>query len=378
MADRSCAFASRVAASVLGSIGSLLLLSVASAHAVEPDIPRIEIDAERGSVKQEIELGADYFVGRGVQRNEQQAAYWYEKAANSGDPRAQKQIGYFYQVGIGVTRDPVRAVQWYQRAAAGGLTSAKVNLGVAYLWGIGVQKNPELATQLFREATDRGNGSAAAYLGDMYYFGIGAPVDTASARHWYRKGALLHDSLAQFRYGGLLSIDATHKQNLRKASILLRESGRQGYVPAQHALGLLLANHPELCAQPGETIDLLRSASAAGTWKSSAVLGALFREGRGVPADVSEAYYYFHLAQLQGGEEARLAVATDLSILSAQISAEREKALDAKATEWMNNHPMSLEFVYKEGTNEKNFPAFALSSPNAEMHAGRLIPNPSF
>ena len=70
-----------------------------------------------------------------MERNEKLAAYWYEKAANSGDPVAQKQIGYFYQVGIGVPRDPVRAVRWFERAVSGGLVEAKVNLGVVFLWG---------------------------------------------------------------------------------------------------------------------------------------------------------------------------------------------------------------------------------------------------
>jgi hypothetical protein len=54
------------------------------AWAVSPDIPRIQAEAEKGSVQQEIELGAAYLMGRGVERNEKQAAYWYEKAANSG------------------------------------------------------------------------------------------------------------------------------------------------------------------------------------------------------------------------------------------------------------------------------------------------------
>ena len=113
-------------------------------YAVDPDIPRIQAEAKGGSISREIELGAAYLAGHGVARDEKQAAYWYEKAANSGDPAAQEQIGYFYQAGIGVERDPARAAQWFERAVAGGLISAKVNLGVAYVWGLGVRKDPAL------------------------------------------------------------------------------------------------------------------------------------------------------------------------------------------------------------------------------------------
>ena len=109
----------------------LLIAQPHTAHAMNPDIPRIQAGAERGSVQQQIELGAAYLAGRGVPRDEKQAAYWYEKAANAGDPGAQQQIGFFYQAGFGVERDPARAAQWFERAVSGGLISAKVNLGVS-------------------------------------------------------------------------------------------------------------------------------------------------------------------------------------------------------------------------------------------------------
>src|SRR5579863_78361 len=77
-----------------------------TARAINPDIPRMQAGAERGSIQQQIELAAAYLAGRGVPRDEKQAAYWYQKAANAVDPGAQQQIGFFYQAGIGVERDP--------------------------------------------------------------------------------------------------------------------------------------------------------------------------------------------------------------------------------------------------------------------------------
>src|SRR6202008_5000213 len=85
-----------------------------SAFAREAYITRIQSRAGPGPVAQEMELGAAYLAGRGVPRDEKKAAYWYEKAANAGDPGAQQQIGYFYQAGIGVGRDPARAAQWFE------------------------------------------------------------------------------------------------------------------------------------------------------------------------------------------------------------------------------------------------------------------------
>ena len=159
------------------AIGTVLTLGSIFAMAAEPDIPRIPTDPERISVKQEIKLGAAYLAGRGVSQDYTKAAYWYERAANAGDPLAQNEIGYLYQAGIGVQRDPARAVQWYQRAADGGYLEAKVNLGTAYLWGIGVKKDAQLGYELIHQAAIRNSGLADAYLGEMYYFGLGVPVD---------------------------------------------------------------------------------------------------------------------------------------------------------------------------------------------------------
>jgi TPR repeat protein len=76
--------------------------------ALEPDIPHSTGGKEPGSIQQQIELAAAYLTGRGVNRDEKMGAYWYEKAAAAGQPRAQEQIGYFYQIGLaarGVSSD---------------------------------------------------------------------------------------------------------------------------------------------------------------------------------------------------------------------------------------------------------------------------------
>ncbi len=345
----------------------LVLLTSEEASA---DIPQLQAGAERGSARKQIELGMDYLLGRGVQRNEQQAAYWYEKAASAGDPLAQQEIGYFYQAGIGVARDPARAAHWFQLAAAGGLPAAKVNLGVAYLWGLGVSKNEPLALQLFHEAFDKHCGTAAGYLGEAYFLGVGVPKDLPTAAHWFALGAKMHDPHSEFRLGGLAS-SATEQQNLPKAAALLRNASSAGYVPAKHALGLLIANHPELGAAHNEAIAMLEESAEAGTWKSSAALGALARDGRGMPVDPKAAYLHFKIAQMQGGAEAERAVAPDLAKLSHELPAQEMDALNSQASAWSAQHSVQLDFVYQGEAK-----TLALTAPDHQIHAGRLMPNP--
>lgn len=357
------------------SVASLLGVTLAfcgapSLRAV--DIPSAGSAPEPKTISQQIELAAEYFTGHGVPQDEKLAAYWYERAADAGDPEAQRQVGYFYATGLGVPMDTARAVHWFQLAAAGGSEGAKVNLGVAYLRGVGVPKNVALGVQLFREAAEKGSGLGACYLGELYYLGVGVPQDRALAMRWYEKGVKLHEPRAEFALGGLLARDSTAPSDLVRALDLLRRSSDTGYVPSMHALGLLLVNQPGLAKSSDEALKLLEAADKAGYWRSTAVLAILERDGRLVPQDAHNAYYHFRLALLEGGTDAQF-LGNDVRALAVKLGPQDTATIDAQVAEWRNAHPLSLEFVYKGGENWKKFPAFALANPDSGALAGRLI-----
>ena len=69
--------------------------------------------ASSGHLHEELELAGDYYIGKGVARDIVQAAYWYKKAADQGDPGAQVEIGYFYLTGTGVKQDDAEALRWF-------------------------------------------------------------------------------------------------------------------------------------------------------------------------------------------------------------------------------------------------------------------------
>jgi len=345
------------------------------ARAIDPDIPRIQTGAERGSIQQQIELAAAYLAGRGVPRDEKQAAYWYEKAANAGDPGAQQQIGFFYQAGIGVERDPTRAAQWFERAVAGGMISAKVNLGVAYVWGLGERKDPVFAARLFRDAAQKGSGMGACYLGLMYYFGLGIPKDASQARHWLELGAKLHSIPAKFDLALMLSKerDATSRD---RALRLLRESAAAGVVAAKHQLGLEILHNPDLARTPNEAVMLFEEAASDGFWKSSVVLGILSRDGLELAKDKKAAYYHFRIAALQGGEKAATLTANDLRTLSSELGQTRIQVIDQEAAAWVQKHNRPLQFVSLRSEQANMFPAYALLYPAKDIHAGLLLGTP--
>jgi hypothetical protein len=73
----------------------LLLLAcvvIVPAHrlvASAPDLRPLETKAPQGYIRQQIQLAEAYFTGNGTPRYPGHAAYWYQKAAESGNPEAQ-------------------------------------------------------------------------------------------------------------------------------------------------------------------------------------------------------------------------------------------------------------------------------------------------
>ena len=347
------------------------------ALAADTDPSQIRDTAQTGHISKEIELAANYSIGKGVPKDPSLAAYWYQNAAESGNPEAQNEIGYLYQTGAGVPKDLSRAFHWYQLSASSGFLTAKVNLGVAYLWGYGVHKDELLAAQFFRDAADKGSGVAAAYLADLYYFGIGINQDKHLAEHWFEVGERLHDPIAARNLGELFFDIHDHLQDFPKAARLFREAAASGYIPAMYSLGVLLTRHPELASSPQEARNSLKIAANLGSWKSSVILGILARDGNGAPPSPADAFYHFQVAVLQGGEPARHLLANDLAKLAAVLPEDLARNLSANADAWyQENHPAG-EFVFKEGGKEMHFPISGLMANDDGVHGAQLLPPPA-
>lgn len=79
--------------------------------------------AEGGHLGAEFMLGAMYFYGNGVRRDDALAAIWFHKAAIQGNASAQLAFGSLHIRGLGVRQDLVKAYMWLTVAADTGPAS---------------------------------------------------------------------------------------------------------------------------------------------------------------------------------------------------------------------------------------------------------------
>jgi serine/threonine-protein kinase len=134
--------------------------------------PRAIVDllrmaASAGDSSSMIELGDIYSSGVIADRDDAEAARWYQKAADTGNPQAMVDLGGMYSLGAGVAQDYKAAARWFQAAADAGNPSAMFDLGWLYERGQGVPKSLETAAKLYRQAAALGNDEAKRQLAQM-------------------------------------------------------------------------------------------------------------------------------------------------------------------------------------------------------------------
>ena len=177
--------------------------------------------AESGDPEAQYWLGRIYEAGTLLPLDKQKSAYWYQKSADQGYPRAeywvcgkladqdplesercmwhaaekgvpeaQFWLGVAFEQNLwfGVT-DKQEALKWYKRAAEGDLADAENELGVHYRDGDGIEQNYVQAAHWFRKAAEHapdlgGAGQGRNNLGNLYEEGHGIPKDYVQAYMW--------------------------------------------------------------------------------------------------------------------------------------------------------------------------------------------------
>lgn len=117
----------------------------------------------RGSPEQQFQLGNDLYFGHaGVDKDREEAAIWYRKAAGRGHLQAQAMLAYQYLNGEGVAKAPDQAYRWYREAAIQGLASAQGSLAYLYGAGLGTKRDDIKAYAWSVLASENGDAPAQA------------------------------------------------------------------------------------------------------------------------------------------------------------------------------------------------------------------------
>jgi localization factor PodJL len=156
--------------------------------------PVLRAAALRGDPSAAYEIGVRYAEGKGVPASYEDAAKWYERAAQAGLVPAIFRLGTLYEKGLSVKKDIDIARRYYLQAAERGNAKAMHNLAVLDADGGGKGANYKSASQWFRKAADRGVADSQFNLGILYARGIGVEQNLAESFKWFSLAAAQGDA----------------------------------------------------------------------------------------------------------------------------------------------------------------------------------------
>lgn len=151
--------------------------------------PALRSAAMKGDATAAYEIGVRFAEGKGVPTNYDEAAKWYDRAAQAGVVPAIFRLGTLYEKGLGVKKDADIARRYYTQAAERGNAKAMHNLAVLDADGGGRGANYKSAAQWFRKAADRGVADSQFNLGILYARGIGVEQNLAESYKWFSLAA---------------------------------------------------------------------------------------------------------------------------------------------------------------------------------------------
>jgi localization factor PodJL len=150
--------------------------------------------ALKGDPTAAYEVAVRFAEGKGVAPNLEDAAKWYDRAAQAGVIPAVFRLGTLYEKGLGVKKDVDIARRYYVQAAERGNAKAMHNLAVLDADGDGKGANYKSAAQWFRKAADRGVADSQFNLGILYARGIGVEQNLAESFKWFSLAAAQGDA----------------------------------------------------------------------------------------------------------------------------------------------------------------------------------------
>lgn len=183
-------------ATVPATGGKLAMVAVPPSERLPDAIggPALRAAALKGDPSAAYEVGVRFAEGKGIAPNLDEAAKWYDRAAQAGIVPALFRLGTFYEKGLSVKKDVDIARRYYQQAAERGSAKAMHNLAVLDADGGGKGANYKSASTWFRKAADRGVADSQFNLGILYARGIGVEQNLAESFKWFSLAAAQGDA----------------------------------------------------------------------------------------------------------------------------------------------------------------------------------------
>jgi TPR repeat protein len=180
--------------------------------------------------------------GLGVRRNPKDAAFWYEQAAEAGDPNSQFKYAMMLIEGKMVPQDRKKADEMMRKAADGGNPEAAFNIAQILVAATPGKQGLMDALPYYEKAADKGVPDAEYAVAQLY---INLPVGQeklGEARNWLIKAADSRFDTALYDLGVWYINGIGGERDYKTGFEWMKRAANRGHVVAQNKLAYLYIN----------------------------------------------------------------------------------------------------------------------------------------
>ena len=182
-------------------------------------------------------IGALYERGQGgLLKNSDEAAAWYEKAAETNAPSAMYNLGVYRQDLFLDKVDPDKngklAREWFEKAANAGNVDARYQFALSYKRGMGTEVSIEKYIAELKKAADSGSTEALKQMAYYYNNGEFLPKDEVKARAGYQRAVDLGDKTALSSLGVMKVMGTGGPKDLVDGKKLIERAASDGEISA--------------------------------------------------------------------------------------------------------------------------------------------------
>ena len=255
---------------------------------------------EQRDAQAQYQLGMCYFVGKGVEENDDEAVKLFFESASQENEEGQNILGYCYEFGYGLEIDKVKAKELYEKSALVGNVEAQYNLGRCYEFGYDGKIDISQAIEWYKKAANQNNMYAQYRLGVCYEEGSGVEEDIFEAVEWYKKSAEQGHEVAQHSLGECYKEGLGVEKDAFKAVEWYKKSAEQGYEIAQYSLGECYEEGSGVEEDIFKAVEWYKKSAKQEYAQAQYQLGDCYEEGKGVEKNIAKAIELYLKSAEQG------------------------------------------------------------------------------
>lgn len=276
----------------------------------------LELEEKKPTEYVEYRIGKMFDASKGTEQNYNEAAHWYQKAADQNYKYAQYSLGMLYLHDKLSVETPItykidsnyeKAFDLFHASEKQGNAYAAFELAKMYKTFV----NPERSNLYYKSALSgflsmslkREDDNLLYRIGKMYYDGTGTEKDNNKAVHFLERASKLNNENAQMILAKLY-LKTNCLPKILEAIQCLRKLSEAGNEQSQYALGKYFFENMNTYRNPDEAWALLSKSAEQGNLFAHNVLGKICYANK----DLGNALFYYSVAGEKGNDSAQYAL----------------------------------------------------------------------